>query len=467
MELVRDKRVKDAYMNSTIQNMFRRGELRKDHPLQRRPDQWNKNDKDGLIVTVLKDEDIDSIKVCEQLTENGIALWVIDGLQRLTVLNSYRNGVFKLGKKIEFPILLYQKVKRDGKGTIIKDEYNNYIYEMTEFDLRGKGYEDLPEELKEKFDNYKIDVVKHLDCSEEEIGYHIRRYNRQKSMNVSQNAITYMDNIAREVKKISYNNSFFREYDIYTEKEKNNGTIDRIVIETVMCMYHLEHWQKQSRRMGAYLNRFSDKREFERLSANLQRLGNIYDKHFHSIFTPKDSFIWFTLFERFTALPFEDVKFADFLTAFQDGLCSRKVNGESFYEIDKKKSTKDKAIIMRKLALLETLLYEFLHINKKDMEELNVFHFVRDHVDQNVTWEDLEQYEEVFEDLTVRADHSSRLFDRRNRPSLIAMVAYSFACDRDLDDWIIDFFRRKHTYLSNQKKNYLDMQEDFFQFLDK
>lgn len=136
MELVRDKRVKDAYMNSTIQNMFRRGELRKDHPLQRRPDQWNKNDKDGLIVTVLKDEDIDSIKVCEQLTENGIALWVIDGLQRLTVLNSYRNGVFKLGKKIEFPILLYQKVKRDGKGTIIKDEYNNYIYEMTEFEDR-------------------------------------------------------------------------------------------------------------------------------------------------------------------------------------------------------------------------------------------------------------------------------------------------------------------------------------------
>ena len=29
MDLVRDKRVKDALMNSTVQNMFERGELRK------------------------------------------------------------------------------------------------------------------------------------------------------------------------------------------------------------------------------------------------------------------------------------------------------------------------------------------------------------------------------------------------------------------------------------------------------
>jgi len=87
MDLMRERRTKDAYMNSAIQNMFMRGQLRKDHPLQRKPDQWDKQEKDGLIVTVLKGEDIDSIKVCEQLTEKGVVLWVIDGIQRLTVLN--------------------------------------------------------------------------------------------------------------------------------------------------------------------------------------------------------------------------------------------------------------------------------------------------------------------------------------------------------------------------------------------
>ncbi|RAZ93974.1 hypothetical protein DK853_37545, partial [Klebsiella oxytoca] len=79
MGFVRDKRVKDALMNSTIQNMFARGELRKDHPLQRKPGRWNHNERSGLIATVLKDEDMDSIKVCEQLSDTGVILWVIDG----------------------------------------------------------------------------------------------------------------------------------------------------------------------------------------------------------------------------------------------------------------------------------------------------------------------------------------------------------------------------------------------------
>ena len=364
MELVRDKRVKDAYMNSTIQNMFQRGELRKDHPLQRKPDQWNKSEKDGLVVTVIKDEDIDSIKVCEQLTPHGVILWVIDGLQRLTVLSSYRNGGFKIGSNVEFPIISYQVVKKDSAGNVMKDEYDSYVYETAEYDLRGKGYEELPIELKEKFDNYKIDVVKHLDCTDEEIGYHIRRYNKQKSMNAAQNAVTYMDNIAKEVKRIALNNRFLRCYDIYSEKEKNNGTIDRIVMESVMCIFHLEHWQKQSKKMGAFLNEHSSRKEFDQLNENLNRLGKIYSEQFQEIFTSKDSFIWFTLFDRFTNLQLEDCRFAEFLKTFREELCLRRVAGESFYEIDKNGSTKDKSVITKKLELLEALMHDFLQQDK-------------------------------------------------------------------------------------------------------
>lgn len=128
MDFVRDKRVKDAVMNSTVQNMFARGELRKDHPLQRKPGRWNNNERSGLIATVLKDEDIDSIKVCEQLSDTGVILWVIDGLQRLTTLNSYFNNGFKISRQIELPVITYQSVKKDKSGHIIKDEYDSYIY---------------------------------------------------------------------------------------------------------------------------------------------------------------------------------------------------------------------------------------------------------------------------------------------------------------------------------------------------
>ncbi len=368
MELVRDKRVKDAYMNSTLQNMFDRGELRKDHPLQRKPDQWNKNDKDGLIVTVIRQEDVDSIKLCEQLETSGVVLWVIDGLQRLTVLSSYKNGAFKIGNHVEMPVVSYQRVKKDEKGRLMKDEYGSFVYETIEYDLRGKGYRDLPVELKERFDNYKIDVVKHLDCSDEEIGYHIRRYNKQKSMNASQNAVTYMDNIAREVKRISRNNRFLKDYGTYSEKERSNGTIERIIMESVMCMFHLDKWRKQSKKMGSFLNEYSTKEEFEKLDENLHRLEKICEEDMNSIFTSKDSFIWFTLFHRFTSLNLEDEKFARFLSAFQSGLCRKKIAGETFYEIGRTGSTKDKAVIIKKLEYLETLMLSFLQIPRKRKE---------------------------------------------------------------------------------------------------
>ena len=187
----RDKTKKDTYMCATLLNMFSRRELRKNHPQQRKADKWKSDARDGFIATAIKHEDVDSIKICEQLVDGKVILWLIDGLQRLTVLEKYKKGIFKLGKNVELPIVYYQ---RPGK-TI--DEYGAPVMEDVEFDLREKGYADLPMELKEKFDNYQIDVVKHLDCTDEEIGYHIRRYNRQTSMNHNENSITYMDAIAK------------------------------------------------------------------------------------------------------------------------------------------------------------------------------------------------------------------------------------------------------------------------------
>jgi len=468
MCLVRDKRIKDAYMNDTIQKMFDRGELRKDHPLQRKPDQWTKTDKDGLIASVIKGEDIDSIKLCEQLRDGGVVLWLIDGVQRVSTLNEYKNGVFKVGSNIEFPIIVYQKTIRDSDGNITKDKYGEYKYENVEYDLRGKGYSDLPPELKEKFDNFKIDIVKHLDCTDEEIGYHIRRYNKQKSMNMSQSAVTYMDNMAKEVKRISLHNRFFKDCGTYSAKERNNGTIERIIIESVMCMFHFDKWNKQSKKMGAFLNKNSSKKEFDKLEQNLVKLEKIVgeDEELQKLFTSKDSFIWFTVYDKFTALELAEERFLEFLYAFKNGKLFGTENGKKFLEINGSRSTKDKSVVSQKLALLEELLHEFFHIKKEDTEDINELEFIQEVVDKGVTKDDLEQYEEVFEVLTLNVDNTSKLLHKRNHPSLIAMVAYSFDKEIDLDDWIVDYFKRTNMYSFDQKQNFLHMKADLDKFMN-
>ena len=51
-----------------------------------------------------------------------------------------------------------------------------------------------------------------------------------------------------------------------------------------------------------------------------------------------------------------------------------------------------------------------------------------------------------------------------NRLSLLAMVAYSYKNDVDLDDWLEGYAANNNTYNSNQKNNFLSMVDDFKQY---
>ena len=108
--LGRDKTKKDVYMVKVLLNMFKRGQLNKNHPLQRHADRWKLIAKSGLVSTIIKGEDLDSLKICEQiLNETDFILWLIDGLQRLTTLEEYKNGAFRISKNLEMPFVYYQQ----------------------------------------------------------------------------------------------------------------------------------------------------------------------------------------------------------------------------------------------------------------------------------------------------------------------------------------------------------------------
>ena len=96
---------------------------------------------------------------------------------------------------------------------------------------------------------------------------------------------------------------------------------------------------------------------------------------------------------------------------------------------------------------------------------MSLIRFVKENVCKNVTDEDMEQYLEVLDDLTLNVDNTSKLLDEGNKASLTALVAYSFQADIDLDDWIVDFFKRKSDYIANQRDNYRDMKKDLVKYM--
>lgn len=54
----------------------------------------------------------------------------------------------------------------------------------------------------------------------------------------------------------------------------------------------------------------------------------------------------------------------------------------------------------------------------------------------------------------------SKLLDKDNRLSLLAMVAYSYKEGVDLDDWMLQYAKNNNTYFADQKKDFAYMLED-------
>lgn len=181
--------------------------------------------------------------------------------------------------------------------------------------------------------------------------------------------------------------------------------------------------------------------------------------------------MFLTLFDRFTKLEIEDIKFAEFLREFDKNLrlIKRNEKGLLFDEIDKEASTKDKQVIADKLDLLENMMLEFLHINKTNSLG-SIESFVAENLNMNVEdiLEDLDFYIESLNDLldnTVRLD--SKLRNEENRPSLLAMIVYSYKEDKDLDEWMVEYAKKNSMYFKDQKKNYFHMKKDFEKYISK
>lgn len=452
---------KQTYTMDMYLNKIKDSDIRSDQDVQRMSGQWDKSMINELVVTVLTDDYIPPIILGEELNSQ---LWIIDGLQRSSSLQLYRYGNYKITSTIEQSIISYRAKAKDKDGNIKIDENGDIIWEDIEFDIKNKTYDDLPDELKKKFNEYQIETVIHEECDMKQISKFVRRYNNHTAMKPAQKAFTYVDNFARDIRGI-LDNRFFIDCVKFTEKERINGTVERVIMETIMCMFHFDSWKKQSKQIGAYLNKNASKAEFEKLNHNLLRLENIITDDLKDIFTSKDSFVWLTLFDKFTYLGLEDSRFAEFLREFKERLNAKEVNGMAFETLDKDRSTKDKSVINDKLTVLETLMYEFLHINKEETEEVDILDFVKENVSLDITQEDIELYKDILEDLILNVDNNSKLLDKQNRPSLIAVIGYACNKDIDLDEWIVDLFKQNNLYISNQKENYLHMKNNLDQYV--
>lgn len=454
-----------ASINKKIENRT----IRFDHPLQRESDQWSPSMKGNLVSDILQGNPLPEIVFAEQIINGMPVIWDLDGKQRCTNCYSYANDEFKVSRNIRRWEITYIAQIRDENDKPVLDENGFPTSEYKTFDIRNKKFSQLPKELQEKFLDYTFKCDQYLNCDSEEIAYHIIRYNEGKAMTKAQKGITRIgEEFAMMVKSISAM-PFFREMGGYKLSEAKNGTLERVVVESVMASKYLDDWKKEQEYICEYLKDNATSEDFDDFEDMVTRLENVMTDEVADMFDSKDSFLWFGLFARFVKTGKDDKQFIEFMAEFIQSLHSKEIDGVSFDKLcvnantGNTRGTKDKNMVLSKMELLETLMNEFLLVNKEDLEEVSTLDFVRENVNPDITEEDVELYSDMLDDLTLEVDNSTKLLDEHNRPSLIALVGY--ACENEVDDkladWIKNFFAANMTYKVSQKENYTYMVNSF------
>lgn len=340
--------------------------IRSDADCQRLSGQWNNNMIGELIATVLTDNYIPPIILGEE-TVNGITRqWIIDGLQRSSSLALFRYGNTRITKNIDEYMVTYQRKILDENGNPKRDASNELMWESVAYDIRNHTYEQLPEELKCRFDGYQLDTAIHQNCDMTEISKLVRKYNNHKAMNTAQRAFTYVDSFAREIRAMT-ENRFFSDVYSSSPKGKINGTFERISGDIVLLCNYPDKYKKDTKVGFKWLNENATLYDFECANDLLTRLSaSIGDaKEIKALFSSKNTSVFVAAFKEFTEHGRDDTEFSGFLHWFVDGGNQIAVDGKTWNDLDISHSTRDSGVVHGKINHLVALIGQYTKENRK------------------------------------------------------------------------------------------------------
>lgn len=358
---------KQTYSLEQYLKLMKNETIRTDQECQRLSGQWSANMVNELVYTVLTGGYIPPIILGEETISGISKSWIIDGLQRSTSLLSFKYGNKRITKNIDESIVTYQRKSLDESGNVKRDGKGEIVWEIAEFNIKNKTYNQLPEELRDRFDEYQVEVAIHQDCDPMEISKLVRKYNNHKAMNTNQKAFTYLDNFATDIRRITENRFFL---DIYsgTAKSKINGTFERIVADMVLFCNYPDKYRKEPRKNFEWLNENATLYDFESLNKLLTRLTDSLEitAEIKALFSVKHAHIFIAAFKKFTELGKNDKEFNDFLSWFVSGGSETVIDGKTWNDLnDASHSTRDKNIVLGKLEYLKTLIKQYSEEIKK------------------------------------------------------------------------------------------------------
>ena len=169
-----------------------------------------------------------------------------------------------------------------------------------------------------------------------------------------------MDTFAREIREIT-ENSFFK--DVYTcsHNDRKNGTIERVVGDTVLLCNYPDQYKKDTKVGFKWLNENGTIHDFNSVNDLLTRLtasvGDMVEARL--LFNSKHTHIFVAAFKAFSEMGRNDKEFGEFLHWFLKGGNDTEIDGKAWNALGIGRSTRDSGVVHAKIDYLVALVEQY------------------------------------------------------------------------------------------------------------
>lgn len=225
--------IEREYTVKKIKKGIEFGNIVFNHPIQRKPGQWDNEQQSLLIHSLLSDFAIPQAYAVPVMEGDFDSFSVLDGKQRFTTVYEFMHDGFKLSENTPS---IYKKSNR-----IVTDENGQRRKESIteEFEIAGKYYSEIGEHLQEKLNDTMLSVIMLIDATDEEIEDQFYRLNNGTALTKDQKTRVLLgDELSAFIDKVE-ESEFFSEKShksYFTSLQRKHGEIQTCILQGLMLV---------------------------------------------------------------------------------------------------------------------------------------------------------------------------------------------------------------------------------------
>jgi hypothetical protein len=225
--------IEKTYTIRTINEGIENGTVRFDHPMQRKPGQWDLDQQSLLIHSVLAGFAIPQAYVLQIFEDDLDSFSVLDGKQRFTTLYDYIHDKFKLADNVPSVYIKKRRVVVDKDGQRRQEKITE------EYEIAGKYFSDLDSFLQDKLNDKGLSVIMLVDCTDEEIEEQFYRLNNGTPLTKDQKTRVILgDELSEFVDKVEASEFFDEKSNksYFTALQRKRGEVQTCILQTLMLV---------------------------------------------------------------------------------------------------------------------------------------------------------------------------------------------------------------------------------------